>query len=232
MPAPDWLERALVHLADPGVGATGGHTRVPEDASWIERTLDFHATYPGVQEVAFLPTANLLLRRDVFESVGGFTENLRTGEDSDLSDRLRDQGLRLVSDTAILAVHQAYPKTVSELFRREMWHSSGIFRLFRSSGYQPRYLLGILVAAGYAAALLGALGCLIAAAAHGDPAWLLAAALLALSFPTQAAVTKALNKGRFDFLHLSIPYYAIVLLGRIAAGLRTLWHRRDDRTRW
>ena len=231
-PAPDWLQRALVHLADPGVGATGGHSRVPDDATWVERTVDFHATVPGVHEVQFLPTANMLLRREAFESVGGFTEDLRTGEDSDFSDRLRERGLRLVSDTAVRVVHQAWPKTIPELFRREMWLSSGMLRLFRASGHQPRYLFGMLAAAGYAVALLGALGCLTAAVARGQPAWLLAAALLALSAPGLAASVKALRKGRFDFLHLSTPYYAIILLGRIAAGLRAVWPRRDDRARW
>ena len=129
-------------------------------------------------------------------------------------------------------IHQAYPKTIPELFRREMWYSAEIFRLFRSSGYQRGYLLGILAPAGYAVALLGGLACLCAAVALGESGWLLAAVLFALSFPALAAGNKALQKRRFDFLHLSTPYYAIILLGRCAAGLRALLSWRADRTRW
>jgi glycosyltransferase involved in cell wall biosynthesis len=217
---PAWLDVALRHLSDPGVGATGGHTRPPVNPTWMEATLDFLVTREGVNDVDFLPSANLILRREVFERANGFDTRLETGEDSDLSERIRALGLRLVSDTDILVVHHDYPKTFWQRVKKEMWHSANLMDLLRSTGFRAEYLVAIGVPLAYLLCLLG--GCaFLVCAAYGGTAWsLLYAAACFLSLPTAIALYKAIRKRRFAFVHYSAAYYAAVLLGRIAALIR------------
>ena len=53
----------------------------------------------------FCHTAIVCLRREVFESVGGFDETLRHGEDFKLGAQLGSRGFRLIIDRRIQAVH-------------------------------------------------------------------------------------------------------------------------------
>lgn len=217
---PAWLEVALSHLSDPEVGATGGHTRIPPNPTWMEATLDFLVTREGVNDVEFLPTANLILRREVFERVDGFDPHLETGEDSDLSNRILALGLRLISDTDVRVVHQDYPKTFWQRLKKEMWHAVNLVDLLRSSGFSAEYVTAVAVPLVYLLCLLGGSALLVIAIYAGAARPLLYAAVCFLSLPTAIALYKAIRKRRFGFLLYSIAYYIAVLLGRIAALLR------------
>jgi len=67
---------------------------------------------------------HLLVKRTTFESLNGFDESVRTGEDADLSARLRACGGRLAMRPDMVVVHHGFPATLSRFIRRELWHSS------------------------------------------------------------------------------------------------------------
>ena len=105
-----------------------------------------YAPPPATGLFGFLPAAasgNLAIRRSAFEDVGGFTEDLMTGEDMDLSWRAQLRGYRfaLNADAIIARRDQQGFKAV---FRRyTAYGRSGpiLFLRFRSEGLQRQPVL-------------------------------------------------------------------------------------------
>ena len=100
-----------------------------------------YALPPAIGLFGFLPAAgsgNLAIRRSAFEDVGGFSEDLMTGEDLDLSWRVQLRGHRFALNTdAVLARRDQ--RGFTAVFRR--YTSYGrcgptLFRRFRSEGLQ------------------------------------------------------------------------------------------------
>lgn len=71
-------------------------------------------------ESFFQPSAHLLVPRSVFESSGGFDEDLRVLEDFDLQCRIKQLGLRVYFDRSIAITHHARP-TLSASWRHS-WY--------------------------------------------------------------------------------------------------------------
>ena len=160
------------------------------------------------------------MRRAVFDSVGGFSETLESGEDSEFCHRLSAEGLRLVSDPGIVVVHHDYPKDLRTLFKKEAWHSAELWNLLLSTRFRLEYLMaiGIPIIAGVFFAVGTVL--LIRGFILLDPMLAASAVLVAFSVPIALAGYKAFQRRSFEYLPFSIPYFATVLLARLAAGIR------------
>lgn len=111
----DWLEHLLAVAADPRVGVVGATLLYPDrtiqhaglfprtDGRWVHPYRGRPADHPGdhgelrdTRSVPAVTAACLLIRRDVFDSAGGFDERLPlTHNDADLCIRVRATG-RLV----------------------------------------------------------------------------------------------------------------------------------------
>src|SRR5262249_52642086 len=110
VPNEDWIESALATFVQPEIGAAGMPPSVKKDAPWTARASGLVAgarpLARGERERArWLPSANFLVRRDVFEAAGGFDAELATCEDYDLSLRIAANGWRLVRASGLEAVH-------------------------------------------------------------------------------------------------------------------------------
>jgi GT2 family glycosyltransferase len=77
--------------------------------------------------------ANLLVRREAFEQLGGFYEGVRAGEDTDFSWRLQEAGWRLAVCPAA-AVEHRYRAAVSDL--RRQWRGYAAGRAWLGRRYQ------------------------------------------------------------------------------------------------
>jgi GT2 family glycosyltransferase len=73
---------------------------------------------------AFAQTANCAVRREAFESVGGFRDGVRSGGDADLCFRLRDAGWELERRDDATVVHRSR-NTVARLLAQRAKHGSG-----------------------------------------------------------------------------------------------------------
>lgn len=219
---PQWLKNAIPHLMRKNVGAAGCHTRIPKHGTWVEKTLDFHANKEGVKEVEYLPTANLIMKGEVFEKVGGFNPDLETGEDSDLCHKIRGLNLKLISDTKIYVIHLGYPKTLKELFKKEMWHSAELFYLLRSTKFRLEYVLGFGVPLVFAICLIITVCFMIAAALAHDIEFLIWGSICFFSVPTILSVYKVITKKKLRFFFHSIVYFTVILLARINLGVKVL----------
>jgi len=121
-----WLRSAIsILMSDERVGAVGGPCLSPSNGTWVERCLAPTRLPPGIIRPAMtLATSSLVVRTALLNELGGFNETLISGEDDDISNRIRQRGLSLVSANDCHIVHHGYPRTLRELLKKEIWHGS------------------------------------------------------------------------------------------------------------
>jgi len=132
-----WLREGLAALHADGVVAAGCFPSVPRDATWVQRVWDLHqrAQRPerASKPVAWLSSMNMIVRRNAFLTVGGFSENLETAEDVDLCYRLGALGRNMYSP-AMDAVHWGEARDLRRFWRKEVWRGKGNLRGLKSHG--------------------------------------------------------------------------------------------------
>ena len=224
----DWLAVCATHLlSDSEVAAVGGAMRCPDrSASWVERSsyeLAHRSRSTAAQQVRWLPTFNLLVRRSAFEAVEGFDESLATCEDCDLGYRLAEIG-RLVLEPRAQAEHLGQSRSLGELFRREAWRTRGNVRLamarptdwsnWLSLVFPPLVVLGFLAAIGGLAAALWA----------ASPVWPWLATIAAISLAVVLLVVRRTSTANPMSLARQFVVFVTYLAGR-AAGLAWSFRR-------
>ena len=156
------LAALLVELADPEVAVVGPRVRYPDGGhqasarrdpglptalvhgsiGWLvpgnPATRRYHAidlTGPQVVlacDVDWVSGCAFLIRRDAFESIGGFDPGYRLFvEDVDLCDRVRGAGLRIRFAPAAVVIHQVGGSTSRHPLRSRVAHAAGLDRYVR-----------------------------------------------------------------------------------------------------
>jgi GT2 family glycosyltransferase len=122
----NYFNEALAVLESTGAAATGCETAVPAEPHWIEATWhDLH--YVGrKREVHYINSANFFISRQAFEDVGGFREDLPSGADAEIGQRLTNAGYRIHESPAVGVIHLGNPKSVRDFYRRNVWHATGM----------------------------------------------------------------------------------------------------------
>jgi GT2 family glycosyltransferase len=119
---PGWVRASLAALNDPRVAAVGAACRPPTPSTWVQRLYDTLRNHPkGQQEVEWLGSGNMAVRRSAFLAAGGFDTSLETCEDVDLCRKLRARGAILVSDSRLHNVHYGDPRKLRHVFFGELW---------------------------------------------------------------------------------------------------------------
>ena len=117
-PRADWLKNAVRYFDDPEVGAVGGPAvTAPEDDIWQQASGKIYESFlcsggyiyrylPKEERVVDdLPSVNLIVRRDVFEKVGGYDSNYYPGEDTKLCLDIVENGKRIIYSPDVLVYH-------------------------------------------------------------------------------------------------------------------------------
>jgi glycosyltransferase involved in cell wall biosynthesis len=139
----DWLTLLLKIEPAVQVDVLGLDLHTPAEAPWYADAWQRRTLRPSadtVQTVRWLPSSNLLMRRPWFDKVGGFDENLRTGEDKDFTMRLSHAGARLLSVNQTVALHWGYECSWREWMGKEFWRQGSHLQLLRSHGMSLRLL--------------------------------------------------------------------------------------------
>ncbi len=129
----DWLRVLVPHFNDPRVAIVGGRVIAPPPTGAIaafeavRSPLDMGAMASAVgpaEAVAYLPTCNFIVRRDVLLAERGFAPEMRLGEDVDFTWRVLRAGhaARYIPDGRITHCHR--DRLVSLLGRRADYASS------------------------------------------------------------------------------------------------------------
>ena len=120
-PRPDWLHHLLPHFSDPTVAAVAPRIvsrPAPGAPAWLVAyetarcCLDLGGREAPVRPrswVPYVPTAALVVRRSALEDIGGFEEDLQTGEDVDLVWRMHAAGWRVRYQPAATVAHPVRP---------------------------------------------------------------------------------------------------------------------------
>jgi glycosyltransferase involved in cell wall biosynthesis len=143
-----YFDDALAVMRATHADATGCEYALPDKPHWIEKTLrDLHFVGRD-RDVIYINGGNLFITRAAFDSVNGFREELRTGEDSDLGHRLTRAGRRLYESSRVRAIHYGNPKSLRQHYRRIVWHGLGTFgTLTRHRLDRPTVMLAVHIAA-------------------------------------------------------------------------------------
>jgi GT2 family glycosyltransferase len=108
--APDWLEQLLPLLTDERVAIAGGRLVETVLDSLGDRWRQAHMTQDWgeqlVRNPSFMFGNNTIIRKAVFEQIGGYNEQLRTnGEDADLSRKIMAAGYDAIYEPAAIVEH-------------------------------------------------------------------------------------------------------------------------------
>jgi mycofactocin system glycosyltransferase len=102
---PDWLTELVAYFHDPRLALIGGYVDSVFNKSHLDRYEEVRSPLNmGIRpilgkdkdSVFYVPTCNMLIRKDIYSKVGGLDGRLRVGEDVDLCWKLMTKGYRLM----------------------------------------------------------------------------------------------------------------------------------------
>lgn len=125
-----WVEAAVELMSDPQIGGVGALCLPPPSGSRVQMLYgSLRGRTLGRGDVTWLGSGNLVIRRSVFQELGGFDETLETCEDVDLCQRIRARGWRLVGDERLVNYHLGDPATLGAVFTSERWRGRDNLRV-------------------------------------------------------------------------------------------------------
>lgn len=220
----DYFQNLRSVLGQHAVDATGCRVDYPVDGPWVERVWhELHRAKEGDGPRSYINSGNFAVRREAFELVGGFDEGLVTGEDTELGQRLAASGFVVWEARSLAVCHIDNPKTLTEFWRKEVWHGLGMY----SSGrlWPPSRVLAMTLL--HFAALCFSVWIIFLG--QGPLAWRLALAIALLFLaPFCAVVYRVLSLRRSVALLPSIALYQVYLVARIMAGVVVLQRLRNS----
>lgn len=159
---PNWLSSGVSELAsNPNVGAVGGTYVAHDCATWMEK-----AWASGVsaekRETNSLAGGSFIITRKLFLELGGFDGSLSAGEDDELSHRILAAGKALLESPQCAVVHLGWPRSLWQVFRRQVWQGSNQIEAAGRSHY-----MGLLLVHVFTFFLLISLGLVISNQMNG-----------------------------------------------------------------
>lgn len=135
-----WLKNAGIYVDMMDIAAWGAPPALPKESTWVQRTWYLvRQKEKMVQEVDWLETMNLFVRKDHFTGIGGFNEGLVTCEDVDFCYRIRKYG-KIISDSRLEVIHLGEAKTLKEFMKKEIWRGKSNLSGLRSHGFSLKEL--------------------------------------------------------------------------------------------
>lgn len=204
---PDWLTNAIRIFENCDDGIIGAHYQIPDDATWVGRVWFQDRLSQKVGAVSYVPSGDLLIRRDLFIQVGGFDESIQTNEDFELCQRVIREGWPVRAYPELQVVHLGTPRTLLGFFRKQRWHGTHVFTVFLRDPEKRRNLIPVLLSIYTLICLIG----LSVGAVWGivNAAWWITcvfASMLIVPLSAIAVFRSAPRKKWSDVLPLTILY--------------------------
>jgi len=141
---PCWISTALDNLAQEDVAAVGGLAIYREHPNWLERAWALKKEVKR-SEVKSLATGSFVVKRDVFQKVGGFKEGIVAGEDTEISRSIGEAGFKLILEPNLSVIHLGYPRTIREFVRRQVWQTSDYLKTLNSNFDKVFFLTNVFL---------------------------------------------------------------------------------------
>lgn len=133
---PDLVEKAVQKIGE-GYDALALHNRSIGDSIWAKVRYLERESYKNDDSIV----AVRFMKRDVFESVGGFDEALVAGEDFDLHNRIVAAGYKWTHLDAV-EDHIGEPKNLREVWQKFYYYGRTIRRYQHKAGARGKSQLG------------------------------------------------------------------------------------------
>lgn len=127
---PEWLNKGLSLLSD--ISAAGGCYIEKENANWLEKYWILNDGFDVVTS-NHLVGGCIFIKKEAFDSADGFNDILNSGEDFDLTNRLRKAGHTVKIDPGLNVIHLGNPDNIKTFLKRQVWHSSDYITQLPSS---------------------------------------------------------------------------------------------------
>lgn len=127
-PLEGWLEAALQHFNADKIAAVGGPSITPSsDSFWAQVSGAVYETWmlsgsesyryrqQGARDVDDFPSCNLLVRKSVFQKIGGFGTDFWPGEDTELCLKIIKEGHRIRYEPGAMIEHHRRPSIKKHL---------------------------------------------------------------------------------------------------------------------
>jgi glycosyltransferase involved in cell wall biosynthesis len=146
VPDPELLDRYFDPPPDVGTALIGGGVldeRAPRSAppaaryTYLRGTMSQERTF-GFGVWGYPKSANVAIRREAFESVGGFREDIRAAEDADLAYRLKAAGWEIERREAASIVHLNRRTLPGLIKQHALWGAGGAWLQRAYPGSMPR----------------------------------------------------------------------------------------------
>ena len=135
VPGRHWLKNALPHFENPQIAAVGSKPSLPEHGTtWVENTWLIMKQIPKYGETKWLSSSNFIVRKSVFDQVNGFDKSLVTCEDADIGYKI-SQRWKMLNDPSVKIIHLREPKTISQFFKKELWHGAANYQGIMKHGF-------------------------------------------------------------------------------------------------
>lgn len=217
-----YFDNAIGVLDATRAAATGCEAHMPLHPHWIEETWHLMHYVGRDRDVHYLNSANFFITRDAFERVGGFREDLRTGEDAEIGQRIVDAGFRIRESTTVEAIHFGNPKSLRDFYRRTLWHGLGMFGTVNTRRLdKPTAMMALHLGA----TLVGLVGLVVAP--WSFPTRLLVAVALQCVAPALTVAHRIGQTERLPRLDRALILYWLYYLARLHALLIILTGRVD-----
>lgn len=143
-----WLLNG-VNLLNSSVGVVGSRPLAPKkEATWLQKARAKVLSRASNVPVSWLSSSNYIVKKELFDQIGGFDEDLETCEDADISFKLNKITTILYSPY-VKAYHLREPKNLFEFFKKEVWHGKSVYEGVIRHGLKKEELLSIFVPAIY-----------------------------------------------------------------------------------
>lgn len=133
----EWLVHAARLLVKYPALILGWPAAPPSPPTWVQDAWFIHwmNKNPAVEDDAgervvkkdgfrLITTRNMILHRSVADRIGGFDEELATGEDTDFVFRATMAGIPAWGLPALKSVHLGEPATLRQFFKQQLWHAN------------------------------------------------------------------------------------------------------------
>lgn len=177
-----WLRNAVRYLSESDHEIVGAHYGLPPDSTWVGRIWHEDREAGKVGDVNYLPSGDLIVRRETFSEINGFDESIQTNEDFEFCQRALAKGMKIWSFSELRVAHLGTPQTIKQFFKKNRWHGKHVLRVFLQNLPKLHNVVPLLFALYVLVWLLGILGGCLTAFLTGSFLWL-ALPLLAPAVP-------------------------------------------------
>jgi glycosyltransferase involved in cell wall biosynthesis len=210
---PDWLSVAERALSQDDRGVCGAFYLIPDRSSWVARHWYRIRGNKAAGEMSYLPSGDLFVSWQVFQTIRGFNESIQTNEDYEFCQRILAGGLPVRCVPELGVIHWGTPQSLSEFFKKNRWHGMHVFRVFLRNLPGLHNLKAVALALYTLFCVLGILAAGLAGIKSGDFRMLVAFVLAILAPPVLLGLLAAVSSRR---LQTALPMAVLYLTYALA----------------